>query len=87
MKIVEQRILRKSKKVKSSKLDEKKFWEQKDPIQKLSNYLINQNIASQTELDTIQEKVKIMIDDAVECAENSPDPKTNELYRYVFTQD
>lgn len=69
------------------KLDEKKFWEQKDPIQKLSNYLINQNIASQTKLDTIQEKVKIIIDDAVEFAENSPDPKPNELYRYVFTQD
>ncbi|BDA40173.1 pyruvate dehydrogenase (acetyl-transferring) E1 component subunit alpha [Candidatus Atelocyanobacterium thalassae] len=69
------------------KSDEKKFWEQKDPIQKLSNYLISQNIANQAELDAIQKKVKEVIDDAVEFAEQSPEPKANELYRYVFVED
>ncbi|MFY0609390.1 MAG: pyruvate dehydrogenase (acetyl-transferring) E1 component subunit alpha [Candidatus Atelocyanobacterium thalassa] len=69
------------------KSDEKKFWEQKDPIQKLSNYLISQNIANQAELDAIQKKVKEVIDDAVEFAEQSPEPQANELYRYVFVED
>ena len=69
------------------KSDEKEFWEQKDPIQKLSNYLISQNIANQAELDAIQKKVKEVIDDAVEFAEQSPEPKANELYRYVFVED
>ena len=69
------------------RLDEKRFWEQKDPIQKLSNYLINQNIANQSELDNIQQKVKEVIDDAVEFAEKSPEPNASELHRYVFAQD
>jgi pyruvate dehydrogenase E1 component alpha subunit len=38
-------------------------------------------------LKEIQQQVQSRIDDAVEFAEQSPEPDASELYRFVFTDD
>ena len=67
--------------------DEKQFWGNKDPIQRLEAYLIEHNLANQSELDDIKQKVQTSVDDAVKFAEESPEPDPNELYRYIFAED
>ncbi|MGK7941920.1 MAG: pyruvate dehydrogenase (acetyl-transferring) E1 component subunit alpha [Crocosphaera sp.] len=67
--------------------DEKEFWGSKDPLQRLSVYLIEHNLANQDELDDIKQKVQASVDDAVRFAEESPEPDPNDLYRYVFAED
>ncbi|ACB49643.1 pyruvate dehydrogenase E1 component alpha subunit [Crocosphaera subtropica ATCC 51142] len=67
--------------------DEKQFWGSKDPIQRLEAYLIEHNLANQSELDEIKQKVQASVDDAVKFAEESPEPDPKELYRYVFAED
>ncbi|MDJ0510336.1 MAG: pyruvate dehydrogenase (acetyl-transferring) E1 component subunit alpha [Crocosphaera sp.] len=67
--------------------DEKDFWGSKDPLQRLAVYLTEHNLANQDELDTIKQKVQGAVDDAVQFAEQSPEPDPNDLYRYVFAED
>ncbi|MEL4895960.1 pyruvate dehydrogenase (acetyl-transferring) E1 component subunit alpha [Crocosphaera sp. Alani8] len=67
--------------------NEKEFWGGKDPIQRLEAYLIEHNLASQSELDEIKQKVQAKVDDAVKFAEESPEPDPKDLYRYIFAED
>ena len=67
--------------------DEKKFWAEREPITKLGNYLTQNNIAQQSELDDLKKKIQELVNEAVEFAQDSPDPDPSELYRYVFAED
>lgn len=67
--------------------EEKEFWLKRDPIKKLGAYLVEQELASIEDLQRIEEKVQGIVDDAVEFAENSPEPQPEELYQYVFAED
>ncbi|BCL35385.1 pyruvate dehydrogenase (acetyl-transferring) E1 component subunit alpha [Nostoc sp. MS1] len=67
--------------------EEKEFWFPRDPIKKLGNYLIEQNLATEAELKAIERKIQDVIDDAVKFAESSPEPDPSELYRFVFAED
>jgi pyruvate dehydrogenase E1 component alpha subunit len=66
---------------------EKEAWFSRDPIKKLAGYLIEQGLVSQEELKSIDKKVQGVIDDAVEFAQSSPEPKPEDLYRFVFAED
>lgn len=63
---------------------EKEFWNARDPIKKFAQYLTENNIVTQAELDAIDKKVMATIDDAVKFAEESPEPDPSELYDYIF---
>jgi len=67
--------------------EEKDTWFARDPIKKLGGYLVEQELASQQELSDIEQRVQTEIDEAVEYAENSPEPDPNELHRYIFAED
>ena len=67
--------------------EEKDTWFARDPIKKLGGYLVEQELASQQELSDIEQRVQKEIDEAVEYAENSPEPDPNELHRYIFAED
>lgn len=67
--------------------DEKEFWFARDPIKKFSAYLTEHNLADSEELKAINKKVQDVINDAVEFAQNSPEPDPSELYRYVYADD
>lgn len=66
---------------------EKDAWFSRDPIKRFANYLIEQNLASQDELKDIDKRIQGVINDAVEFAESSPEPKPEDLYRFVFAED
>ncbi|NJM67168.1 MAG: pyruvate dehydrogenase (acetyl-transferring) E1 component subunit alpha [Acaryochloris sp. RU_4_1] len=63
---------------------EKEVWLARDPIKKFQAYLIEQKLAKQQELMDIDKKIQGVIEDAVRFAEESPDPKPEDLYRYIF---
>lgn len=65
--------------------EEKEAWFAKDPIIRLSNYVLSKNIANQVELDQIKQKVQKNINDAVDFALSSPEPDIQDLKKYLFT--
>lgn len=67
--------------------DEKQTWLARDPIRKFAAYLVDQNLASQEELKTIDSQIQQKIEEAVQFAQTSPEPNPNELYRYIFAED
>uniref|UniRef100_A0A7S3E8P1 Pyruvate dehydrogenase E1 component subunit alpha n=1 Tax=Rhodosorus marinus TaxID=101924 RepID=A0A7S3E8P1_9RHOD len=65
---------------------EKEAWTARDPIKRLTNYIIDQNISTANDLEEINQKVKASIEDCVEFATNSPDPPVEDLYKYLFLE-
>lgn len=66
---------------------EKDLWFARDPLKKLSAYLVEQDLATQAELKEIERKIQAVVDDAVQFALDSPEPDASELYRYIFAED
>ncbi|MGF1538447.1 MAG: pyruvate dehydrogenase (acetyl-transferring) E1 component subunit alpha [Elainellaceae cyanobacterium] len=67
--------------------DEKDAWFSRDPIKRLAKHLVEQELASEDDLKAIDREVQQSIDDAVEFAQQSPEPQPEDLYRYVFAED
>jgi pyruvate dehydrogenase E1 component alpha subunit len=67
--------------------DEKEEWLARDPIKRLQGYLIEQNLADQSELDSIDKKIQAMVEESVEFAEQSPEPNPSELHRYIWADE
>ena len=67
--------------------EEKEFWSEKDPIKKLAKDLMDMGLVTSEELKAIEEKVQGIVNDAVQFAEDSPEPDPSELRRYVFAED
>lgn len=66
---------------------EKEAWLARDPIKKFAAYLSEQNLVSQDELKEIQQQIQAVVNDAVQFAQDSPEPSASELHRYVFAED
>ena len=58
----------------------------KDPIVQVLKTITENGIASDAKLKSIQEKVKAIVEESVEFAENSPELKPEELYEDVYFQ-
>jgi pyruvate dehydrogenase E1 component alpha subunit len=59
-------------------------WEKTDPIGIYHKYLSGEKIATKADLDKVEKAVEDEIAEAVEFAENSPDPAFDTLYDYVY---
>lgn len=59
----------------------------KDPIEHVRDVILKNNYASESDLETIQDKVKAIVDDSVEFSENSPWPNDDELYKDIYLQE
>ncbi|MDH3652078.1 MAG: pyruvate dehydrogenase (acetyl-transferring) E1 component subunit alpha [Saprospiraceae bacterium] len=66
--------------------DELKQFQDQDPIKSLERTILENEIASQDELQQIKESVKEKIKEAVEFAEKSPFPDPSELYTDNYVQ-
>jgi 2-oxoisovalerate dehydrogenase E1 component len=64
-------------------LDEEK---KKDPITRLSNYLILNNHISEKEIEDLKEEIKEMIEKTVDEAAKQPDPDPSTATRHVFDE-
>ncbi len=67
--------------------EEKDLWFARDPLKKFAAYLVEQNLAQEDELKSIEKKIQGVVDDAVQFALESPEPSSDELYKYVFAED
>ncbi|MEK6983822.1 MAG: thiamine pyrophosphate-dependent dehydrogenase E1 component subunit alpha [Nanoarchaeota archaeon] len=59
-------------------------WLKKDPIKKLGNTMLNEKIASNEDLEKIEEEAIIQIDEAVLFAKESQFPEEDSLGKYTF---
>jgi pyruvate dehydrogenase E1 component alpha subunit len=57
-----------------------------DPIETTLRKIKENKMASDKEIDAINEKIKIEIDECVEFSENSPLPDNDELYKDIYVQ-
>jgi pyruvate dehydrogenase E1 component alpha subunit len=66
---------------------EKEAWFSRDPIKRLAKHMVEHKLATPEELKAIEKRIQAVIDDAVQFAQDSPEPDPSELYRYVFAED
>jgi pyruvate dehydrogenase E1 component alpha subunit len=66
---------------------EKEFWLAKDPLKRLAKHMTQYNLATEEDLKGIETKIQGVVDDAIQFALESPEPKGEDLYRYVFAED
>tara|TARA_B110000438_G_scaffold90933_1_gene90486 strand:- start:842 stop:1861 length:1020 start_codon:yes stop_codon:yes gene_type:complete len=69
------------------KTDEVKEWEKKDPLSKFPEWILSAGIANKTDLEKIHKEVNKKVEDAVNFAETSLEPKKSELYKDIYKLD
>ncbi len=58
--------------------------EHRDPINLYKDYLINNKLCNEEDFKKIDKEVKQIVDEAIEFAQNSPEPDEAELYTEVY---
>lgn len=66
---------------------EKEFWAQRDPIKGLAGHLIGKNLATAEDLKAIEKEIDAEVADSVAFALQAPEPKAEELTRYIWAED
>ncbi len=59
-------------------------WKQRDPITSFARRLINDRVATQQDLDIIQQKVQQEVDEALEVALRAPQPTRERIFEYLY---
>ena len=59
---------------------------ERDPIDRMRGWLIDEGFAEEDELKEIDRKIKDIVSDAAEFAQNSPEPDPSELYTDVLVE-
>ena len=67
--------------------EEVEAYKERDPIEQVKMTILENNIMTQAELDEIDAKIKIQVQESVEFAENSPFPSKDEAYKDVYVQE
>lgn len=67
--------------------EEVQRWQENDPIGIYRRYLVDQKIASEEALDKIDAQVGEEVREAVEFAENSPEPPPEALFEHVYVEN
>ena len=65
---------------------EKNAWLARDPIKRFKDYIIDNHQASVHSLNGIESEVKQDLREAISFALSSAEPKTEDLYKYLFTE-
>ena len=66
--------------------EEVRCWQENDPIGIYQNHLVANNVATLKELNAIELAVIEEVKDAVEFAENSPEPSPDELFKDIYVE-
>lgn len=67
-----------------SKEEVNKYKDERDPIHNLETYLLNNKLASATELEEMEKSISDEVKKVVEFAQSSPEPDASELYTDVY---
>jgi pyruvate dehydrogenase E1 component alpha subunit len=60
---------------------------ERDPVEVIRKKLLDKGFATEEEILAIEQKVKDMVEDSVQFAENSPYPEPDEIYRDVYAEN
>ena len=66
--------------------DELEQYKQRDPVELIRNRILERDIATEDELTDIDQKIKGIVDEAVQFADESPYPPVEEAYKDVYMQ-
>ena len=64
--------------------EEEQAWLEKEPIRRCGEYLMENNMADAADLEKIGKKIDDEIEEAIEYAKNSPDPKPEDALKDIF---
>jgi pyruvate dehydrogenase E1 component alpha subunit len=67
--------------------DEVKHWQENDPIGIYHKYLIDQEIATQEELNDLDKKIESDVESAIQFAESSPEPEPEALFENIYVEE
>ncbi|SFC96691.1 pyruvate dehydrogenase E1 component alpha subunit [Flexibacter flexilis DSM 6793] len=67
--------------------EELEQYKEQDPIEDVRNTILTQNLATEDELNAIDEKVKEVVAESVRFAEESPYPPADEVYKDIYVED
>jgi pyruvate dehydrogenase E1 component alpha subunit len=67
-------------------VDEVNSWKEKCPIKRFKDYLLEQNILSSAELDSIDTEARARVEEAVAYAEQSPEPPPSRIFEDVYAE-
>ncbi|MFA5514159.1 MAG: thiamine pyrophosphate-dependent dehydrogenase E1 component subunit alpha [Sphaerochaetaceae bacterium] len=66
------------------KKDEVEYWKEKCPIKRHREYLLENNIFTEKEIEALQQKAIEEVKKALEFAENSPEPKIENIFDDLY---
>ena len=66
--------------------DEVKSYQEQDPIEKVARTLKSQFKQTDSDLETIEARVKALVQESIEFAEQSPYPEPHELFEDVYSE-
>ena len=61
-------------------------WKQRDPVELIKDRILSQKIATEEELNAIDAKIKVQVEESVQFAEDSPWPKPEEAFEDIYVQ-
>ncbi len=67
--------------------EEVEDYKREDPIEKVKETIVKHKFATKAQLDKIDEKVKDIVTESIEFAENGKDPEPHELYEDVYSAE
>ncbi len=67
--------------------EELEEFKEKDPIEHVRKIILENNFATEADLETLDAKIKDVVDDSVQFAEESPYPDTSEIYKDIYVQE
>jgi len=65
--------------------EEVESWKQRDPIANFKTKLLSDGIATQDDLDSIDNEIKAMVEEGLEFAKNSPYPDPATVTEYIYS--
>ena len=67
--------------------EEVEAYKDRDPIEQVKYTILEHNILTQAELDEIDAKIKVQVQESVDFAETSPFPDKSEAYKDVYVEE
>jgi pyruvate dehydrogenase E1 component alpha subunit len=67
--------------------EEKEKWRHEDPVVRFELHLTEARVATKAEIEKLQDEVDREVEEIVKFADESPNPKVEELYRYLYAGD
>lgn len=67
--------------------EEVEAFKNQDPIDQVRYILLENNFATEADLEAIEDKIKAQVSESVEFAETSPYPTVDEVYKDIYVQE